>query len=253
MKSKIKGINLKNLMRLTLSILIFNLQLVIPYSDILAASHSEKAGTLSTAENQAQQESGIKPYVAGDAIQISTFPDTLSFLNGVFPIDDQGYIEFPVGDRINVASMNEDNLIKYLKDNYQNYLFSPNLFVKPMIRVGVVGGFVKPGFYYVEKKISLWDLIQLAGGLNSEKALNNINWERNGETVVDDITPYLENGVSLNSMGFKSGDLVWAPSPDSEDSWTFVVSKVLPVAAFATTIYLMWMTYQTNTLIAQRR
>jgi len=54
-------------------------------------------------------------------------------------------------------------------------------------------------------------------------------------------------------MGFKSGDLVWAPSPEAQDTWDFVVTKILPIAAFTTTIFLAWMTYQTNILIATRR
>jgi len=132
-------------------------------------------------------------------------------------------------------------------------MLSPNLYVKPMIRVAVVGGFVTPGLYYVDEKMSLWDLIKMAGGPNHEDAIKEINWERNGENVIEDVTPFLEHGVSLKSMGFQSGDLVWAPSPDAEDAWDFVLTKILPMAAFATTLYLVWMTYQTNVLIATRQ
>ena len=58
--------------------------------------------------------------------------------------------------------------------------------------------------------------------------------------------------VGLGKMGFKSGDLVWAPSPDTEDTWEFVTSRVLPIATFAASIYLMWVSYQTIVLIARR-
>ena len=244
--------NTTSLIRITLSILIFYLQLVLPLNDLFAATISGEPGVVSTPENQEPQQLSKNPYVPGDAIFISTYPDTSSFLNGIFPIDDQGYIEFPIGDRIYITKMNEENFIKYLKDNYQNYMLSPNLFVKPMIRAAVVGGFVTPGFYYVDNKMSLWDLIKLAGGPNNEEAIKDINWERNGEKVIDDVTPFLEHGVSLKSMGFQSGDLVWAPSPDAEDAWDFVLTKILPIAAFSVTLYLVWMTYQTNILIATR-
>jgi hypothetical protein len=122
-----------------------------------------------------------------------------------------------------------------------------------MIRATVVGGFVTPGMYYVENSISLWDLMRLAGGPNSEKAIKEINWERNGEKVIDDVTPFLEHGVSLKNMGFKSGDLLWAPSPDAEDNWQYVTTRILPVAAFAASLYLMWVSYQTMVLIAGSR
>jgi protein involved in polysaccharide export with SLBB domain len=252
MQYKIIQSKMSCITRITLSVLIIHLQLIFPLNDVIAASNTEEPGIVTTPESQQPQEPLILPYVAGDAILISTYPDTSSFLNGIFPIDDQGYVEFPIGDRINITKMNEQIFVKYLRDNYQNYMLSPNLFVKPMIRVAVVGGFVTPGFYYVDNKMSLWDLIKLAGGPNHEEAIKDINWERNGEKVIEDVTPFLEHGVSLKTMGFQSGDLVWAPSPEAEDTWDFIITKILPVAAFSVTLYLVWMTYQTNVLIATR-
>lgn len=253
MKSMIIRSNTTSLIRITLSILIFYLQLVLPLNHLFAATNSGEPGVVSTPDNQETKQPAELPFVTGDAIFISTYPDTTSFLNGIFPIDDQGYIEFPIGDRMNITGMSEENFLKYLRDNYQNYIRSPNLVVKPMIRVTVVGGFTTPGLYYVDKKMSFWDLIRMAGGPNHEDAIKDINWERNGEKVIDDVTPFLEHGVSLKNMGFQSGDLVWAPSPEAEDSWEFVVTRILPVVTVATSFYLVWISYQTMILIARGR
>jgi protein involved in polysaccharide export with SLBB domain len=229
------------------------LQLLVPLNDLLGATNSEESGVVSTPENQQPNQPTILPFIPGDAILLSTFPDTSSFLNGFFSIDDQGYIEFPIGDRIQISTMSEENFLKYLRENYQNYMRSPNLFVKPMIRITVVGGFTTPGLYYVDKKMSFWDLIRMAGGPNHEGAIKEIYWERNGETVIEDVTPFLEHGVSLNAMGFQSGDLVWAPSPEAEDAWQYVATRILPFAAFATSLVILWMSYQTTVLIARGR
>jgi protein involved in polysaccharide export with SLBB domain len=241
------------LLRIVLVLLLIYLQLLIPVTGLAAETNIVEAGIVSSPENQDTSPPQTSPFIPGDAILLSTYPDTSSFLNGIYPIDDQGYIEFPIGDRINISRMNMDTLLKYLREHYQNYMRSPNLYVKPMIRLMVVGGFVAPGMYYVDDKMSLWDLIKMAGGASHEEAIKDINWERNGETVVDDVMPYLENGVSLKSIGFQSGDLVWAPSPDAEDSWDFVATRVLPVATFAASMYLMWISYQTMVLIARGR
>ncbi|MCK4754886.1 MAG: hypothetical protein KAS58_06605, partial [Calditrichia bacterium] len=206
MKRMIVRSKTTSLIRITLSFLIFYLQLLLPLNALLAATNSVEPGVVSTPEDQESNQPAELTYIPGDAILLSTYPDTTSFLNGIYPIDDQGYIEFPIGDRIYITNMNEENFLKYLKDNYQNYMRSPNLFVKPMMWVAVVGGFVTPGFYYVDNKMSLWDLIRLAGGPSHEEAIKDINWERNGEKVIDDVTPFLEHGVSLKNMGFKSGD-----------------------------------------------
>ncbi len=253
MKSMIARSNTTSLIRITLSFLIFYLQLLLPLNALLAATNSVEPGVVSTPEDQESNQPAELPFIAGDAILLSTYPDTTSFLNGIYPIDNQGYIEFPIGDRIYITNMNEENFLKYLKDHYQNYMRSPNLFVKPLIRVTVVGGFTTPGLYYVDKKMSFWDLMRMAGGPNHEEAIKDINWERNGEKVIDDVTPFLERGVSLKNMGFQSGDLVWAPSPDAEDKWEFVISRVLPIAAFTVSMYLVWISYQTMILIARGR
>jgi protein involved in polysaccharide export with SLBB domain len=243
---------MNTLLRIILSSLMIFLQIIFLFNDLSAATNSVEPGVVNTPKNQELNQSAKLPFIPGDAILLSTYPDTTSFLNGIYPIDDQGYIEFPIGDRIHISIMNEENFLNYLRDNYQNYVLSPNLSVKPMIRVTIVGGFLSPGMYYVDTKMSLWELIKLAGGLAHEKGLKEINWERNGEKVIEDITPYLERGISLNKMGFRSGDLVWAPSPDTEDTWEFVTTRVLPIVSFAASLYLMWVSYQTLVLIARR-
>ena len=223
-----------SLIRITLSFLIFYLQLLLPLNYLLAATNSVEPGVVSTPEGQESNQPAELTFIPGDAILLSTYPDTTSFLNGIYSIDDQGYVEFPIGDRINIKAMSEENFLKYLRDNYQNYLRSPNLFVKPMIRVTVVGGFVTPGLYYVDNKMSFWDLIRMAGGPNHEGAIKDIHWERNGEKMIDDLTPYLERGTSLKTMGVKSGDLVWTPSPDVETGLRFVITNILPLLTFNT-------------------
>jgi protein involved in polysaccharide export with SLBB domain len=253
MKSIIVPTSTASLIRITLSFLFLYFQLALPLNDLLAASNSVELGVVSTPESQQISQPAKFPYIPGDAILLSSYPDTTTFLNGIYSIDDQGFVEFPIGDRVKVSNMNEETFLKYLRDNYQNYMRSPNLYVKPMIRVSVVGGFMIPGMYYVDSKMSLWDLIRLAGGPSHEEAIKDLNWERNGEKVIDDLTPFLEHGVSLRNMGCQSGDLIWTPAPEAVDSWEFVTTRVLPVAAFATSLYLMWISYQTMILIARGR
>ena len=242
-----------SLIRISLSLLLFYFQLILPLNDLHAATNSGESGVVNNPEVRQQAQPATQPYVPGDAILLSSYPDTTSFLNGIYSIDDQGYVEFPIGDRIKISTMNEVSFLQYLKDNYQNYMISPNLYVKPLIRVAVVGGFLLPGMYYVDSRISLWDLIRQAGGPVDENAIKDINWERNGEKVIDDVAPFLEHGVSLKSMGLKSGDIVWAPSPETEDTWQFITSRILPLAAFATSLYLMWVSYRTMILVSERR
>jgi protein involved in polysaccharide export with SLBB domain len=231
----------------------FYLQLLLPLNDLLATNSSAEPGVVNTPESQETSSSSELPFIPGDAILLSTYPDTTSFLNGIYAIDDEGYVEFPIGDRIRISPMAEEDFLKFLKDKYQNYVRSPNLSVKAMIRVTVVGGFVTPGLYYVDKKLSFWDLIRMAGGPNHEGAIKEIHWERNGEPMVEDLTPYLESGTSLKTMGVRSGDLVWTPSPDYETPLRFVITNILPLLTFATSLVFLYISYQTFILVARGR
>jgi protein involved in polysaccharide export with SLBB domain len=249
---------LNNTTHISLSVLIIFWQLIISSVDLIASddlNQSPEAKITNQPEPAPQSQTSQQtqyPFIAGDAVSISTFPDTTSFLNGIFAIDDQGYIEFPIGEKINISTMTHDQFIQYLKLNYQNYMRSPNIVIKPMLRVMVAGGFITPGLYYVESNISFWELIRIAGGPNHEGAAMEIHWQRNGEEMIDDLTPFLEQGVSLKHMGFQSGDMVWSPSPEAETAWSFAVQYVLPFLTFATSATLLWITYQNTILLATR-
>ena len=194
----------------------------------------------------------VHPFKPGDGLFISTFPDTSSYFNNIFPIDDSGYVYFPITGRVKVSKMSEAELKSFIRKNFQQYSRSPNVSVRPMMRVTLAGGFARPGLYYAAYDNSLWDVIREAGGYINEEGPKNIQWERNGDEVLDNITPFIEQGVSLEHMGFQSGDLVWTKTPGLETGWDRFNRRVLPILGFAVTIGLFWMTYQQTMLYARR-
>lgn len=189
----------------------------------------------------------------GDGLGVSTFPDTTSFLNNVFAIDENGYVDFPIVGNVNVSQMSEEDIVKFIRNNFKNYTRSPNVFVKPMLRVNVIGGFIRPGLYYADYNSSFWDLIRTAGGPSREDGIRNMEWERDGSSVESDLTMYVQNAVSLKTMGMQSGDLIWAPSPDAESFLDVAVRTILPILGFVTSVYVIWITYQQTLIITQTR
>jgi len=199
-----------------------------------------------------QPQTSIKNFVAGDGLSISTFPDTISFLNTTLPIDDEGFVDFPIIGRINVTRMNQKQLESFIKENFREYIRSENVSVRSMLRISVIGGFLKPGLYYVNYSSSFWELIQMAGGPNHEEGLNDMRWERNGEEVIEELLPFYERGSSLKSMGFKSGDLIWTTSPGAKTTWDIVVSDVLPIFGLVTSLAMFYLTFQQTNIFATR-
>ena len=85
-------------------------------------------------------------FIPGDAVSISTLPDSTSLLNNVFPIDDRGYVELPVYGKTKISHMTRDQFVAFIREQYKDELIYPNIQVKPMIRISVLGGVPRPGF-----------------------------------------------------------------------------------------------------------
>ncbi len=211
-----------------------------------------KTGNGSFAMNLVQQNSSTHPFHPGDGLLVDTFPDTTSFLNQIFPIDDRGNVEFPLVGEKNISNMTPAQVVTYIKKTFKNYLRYPNVYVKPMVRVSLLGGFTKPGLYYVDINSSLWQVVKKAGGTIKEDGIYEMRWERNHDENSDDIVPLFEKGVSLRAMGFKSGDQIWTPSPDAKTIWD-TIADVMPILTFSVTIWTLYNTYQRDQILLRLR
>ena len=192
------------------------------------------------------------PFKPGDGLAINTFPDTSSFLNNIFPIDDRGFAEFPIVGKVKVSAMTKKELENYLRDTFKGWLRNPNIYIKPVIRISLVGGFNRPGMYYIDPNSSLWEAVRKAGGHILEEGIYDMKWERNSDEQKGDLTKYFETGISLRRMGFQSGDQLSTKPPDSGTVWD-TVNNFMPFITLATTITLAYMTYQQSILQIQYR
>ncbi len=190
--------------------------------------------------NQGEGFSAIRP---GDAIQILVYPDTSSFLHNVFRVDGEGNIFLPIVGKVRVTDMSEQEFIQFIKDNFSNYLKGPNLQVKHLIGVSLLGGFIRPGLYYVDQNLTLWQLLQMAGGTVHENGLKTMKWERNKKVINDDLVPYFQSGRSLQNLGMKSGDQIWTKTPGQPDIWQKSTQIVLPFVSVAVSVYTLYLTY----------
>jgi protein involved in polysaccharide export with SLBB domain len=181
--------------------------------------------------------SNIHPFVAGDALRIFLPLDSASFLNGVYPIDDNGIITLPIVGDFSISGLTMQQFKEYITKTYEIYLRFPEVQISPLIRVSLLGGFVKAGMYYIEPQRSIWDLVSIAGGTKDEKGLSKMRWERDRKTIKKDLIPLIESGRSLKSMGFKSGDQLWTPG-ESKRFTDFVIRDFLPIGSFLISVIL---------------
>ena len=238
-----------------ISILMIHLILLLqflPLTDITQAAGNENDVKVSAAENveEPMQTSQVSPFTPGDGILIDTFPDTASFLNQSFAIDNMGMVEFPMIGKVKVTDKTTAQVEELLKTRFKAYLRYPILRVKPVIRISVLGGVARPCLYYFDYNQSLWTVLQEVGGPLLEDGLNEMHIERNTDVFLDDIHPYYERGSSLQQIGIRSGDQIWVPSPTRPTFWQDV-QQVLPLLTFAGSLYLMYLTYQQSVITAR--
>lgn len=189
-----------------------------------SAKSTEKSGTSLTTQDRDQSRS---VFVAGDAVSVSTLPDSASLLNHVFPIDDRGYVELPIYGKFKITDMSKEQFVQFLRDRFKDYLRYPDLQVKPLIRLSVLGAVPRPGLYYFDPEGSLWEVMYLVGGTADENGLKDMRWERNGGPIEKNLIPYLQSGISLRRLGFRSGDQLWVKTL-GKPSALEKIARVLP-------------------------
>jgi hypothetical protein len=225
-----------------LAMLLVGLMLVTPcYSGTPETENSDNDNN----QNMNQQEQGLpgRVFTPGDAVSISTLPDTLSFLNGVFPIDDRGFVELPIYGKAKISHMTVQEFENFIRENFKDYLRFPDIKAKPMIRLSVLGGVPRPGFYYFDANRSLWEVLYEVGGTIDEDGLRQMRWERSGKTVEGNLIPQLQTGISLRDLGFRTGDQIWVRTP-SKPGFAEKARGYLSFVAAAASIVTLYLTYQ---------
>lgn len=131
-------------------------------------------------------------------------------ISGQYVIDSRGYITMPAVGNVKVVGDNRYTLAEKIAETYKLYFTEPYIAIKPLIRVTLMGAFQKPGSYRISPESSLWELIEKAGGPQSNCDLNSIKVLRGGEIIIDDLLADFEKGYSLEDIQVNSGDQVVA-------------------------------------------
>lgn len=229
-------VNSNGLKNVLFNVIIF--LLAILKSEIMAQNTPQVS---SNREYNIQLKNNI--FKPGHAIQILVYPDTTSFLHNTFPIDADGYVFLPIMGKVKVSDKSESEFTQYIKLNYSKYLRVPDVQIRILIRLSILGGFNRPGLYYIDDNATLWDLVKLANGTIEGKGLREMKWERDKSIVKSDLIPYFEASKSLKDIGVKSGDQFWTPSPN-QPGFIDNLAKLIPFISVGIASYTLYLTYQ---------
>ncbi|UCE08165.1 MAG: SLBB domain-containing protein [bacterium] len=155
-------------------------------------------------------------FYPGDAVRITAIEIGRSSereplnLSGDYKINSLGNIILPLIGNVKVFEHDRISLAKHLVELYGPYLKEPYITTMPLIRVTLIGAFNKPGSYRISPESSLWELIEMAGGPRENCDLNSMRVERGGKVYLKNLLEQFERGYSLEDIGIKSGDQIFA-------------------------------------------
>jgi protein involved in polysaccharide export with SLBB domain len=115
-----------------------------------------------------------------------------------------------------------------------------------MMRLSLVGGFHKPGLYYINPRASYWQAIALGGGPVREDGIKKIRWERNGQIIKYDLVSGFETGQTLEDIGIQSGDQLCVTPKPKAGFWDIFNASIFPLLSLgisAATAYFSVETY----------
>jgi protein involved in polysaccharide export with SLBB domain len=98
----------------------------------------------------------------------------------------------------------------YLKDQIGRYIKDAQVKARPMIRVSIIGGVIKPGFYQLDADMMLSDAVMSAGGIVAGAEFKRSVVHRGEDKILEkeDFAKALSDGRSLDQLNLRAGDQI---------------------------------------------
>lgn len=173
-------------------------------------------------------------FQSGDAVSISTSPDT-GFPNGIYIINEHGCVDLPIVGLVNISQTKKDSFDMLVKDTYIGYVKGPYLKTHRLMRISMLGGFAKPGLYWISPDATLWNAVYMAGGPMREDGITKMRWERGDGLIKKGMASDFQSGKTLDQLGFESGDQISVTARQKLTPWEIFLQNVVPVLSLSIT------------------
>ena len=157
----------------------------------------------------------------GDILGITLvgYPDITAAGATGYPIDQQGFVQFPLVGRVKASGMSVPQFTANLRNQLQRYIKFSDPQVKIVNYLGnkfFIDGEVKqPGeFAIADVPVSLYSAISMAGGATATGDSNNVVLNRKGTTYNIGLQSLRQMGSSANQIYLQDGDSIHVNSQD---------------------------------------
>jgi protein involved in polysaccharide export with SLBB domain len=126
----------------------------------------------------------------------------------------------------------------YLRQQVRQYVKRDVVRAIPLVRVGVLGEVVHPGYYRVPLQITLSDLLMVAGGPLPQADLTRVRIRRGQATIIDEHSARdaMVRGMPLDELGIDAGDEV-VLRPASQRNWLLITQIAGVATGLALTLH----------------
>ena len=169
------------------------------------------------------------------SIVLVGYPDISKTGESGYPVDQQGFVQFPLIGRIKASGLSVPQFSENLRTRLQRYLKYSDPQVKVFEYRGnkffIDGEVNKPGeFNITDAPVSLYTAISMAGGTTKEGDSNNIVLRRNGADYYMGLQSLQQVGLSANQIYVQNGDSIRVITEDINNVYVLgEFGKVEPV------------------------
>jgi protein involved in polysaccharide export with SLBB domain len=145
-------------------------------------------------------------FQAGDRIWLQVDGETT--LTDTFTVRTGPSLELPQLPALSLRGVLRAELDSVLTTHVAKYIRDPKVEAVALIRIAVLGGVGKPGFYDFPAEARAGDIVMLAGGPDGAADLRKSYVARAGVKILekDQVQSALDRGQSLDQMNLVSGD-----------------------------------------------
>lgn len=197
-----------------------------PAAPELVAGHplATRAALLDSAQRNAAAGDTVraaairKRLVTGDfqpGERIWMHVDSEPALSDTFTVTTAGTVVLPspVNHELPLRGVLRSELQGYLAQQLSQYLRTPAVRARALVRVSVQGGVVRPGYYAVPADALVADALMAAGGTLPTAKPGNMRLERGGERFLQgkELSQAVAQGRTLDDLNVQDGDQLVVP------------------------------------------
>ena len=170
-------------------------------------------------------------FQVGDKLLIEVLGDTT--YSDTFAVRAGRVVVLPSMPPLSLAGVLRSESDSVFREFLGKYVRDPQIRVTPLIRMGVLGGVARPGYYDVPAQSLLSDVVMGAGGLGNFGDMKKTTIFRGKDEVLDPkaVNTAMTQGRTLDILNLQSGDNinVGATNPQATLNKVQIITAILAI------------------------